>query len=119
MPALSILRDVWAALATVTVLGVASPAYWVAPDWVGWVALGAIALFSGIANSARIQALAMAPASLLAPFGYTQIVTATIVGLIVFGDLPDGWSFAGIAVIVLSGLYVWHRERVRGSGSAA
>lgn len=110
---------VWAALATVTVLGVAGPAYWVAPDWVGWLALGAIALFSGVANSARIQALAMAPASLLAPFGYTQIVTATVVGLIVFGDLPDGWSFAGIAVIVLSGLYVWHRERVRGSGSAA
>ena len=83
------------------------------------LALAAIALFSGIANSARIQALAMAPASLLAPFGYTQIVTATIVGLIVFGDLPDSWSFAGIAVIVLSGLYVWHRERVRGVGAAA
>lgn len=107
----------WAALATVVVLGAASPAYWVAPSGATWVALGAIALMSGIANSARIKALAMAPASLLAPFGYTQIVTATLVGLIVFDDLPDAYSFAGIAIIVLSGLYVWHRERVRGTTS--
>ena len=107
----------WAALATVVVLGAASPAYWVSPSGATWVALGAIALMSGIANSARIKALAMAPASLLAPFGYTQIVTATLVGLIVFDDLPDAYSFAGIAIIVLSGLYVWHRERVRGTTS--
>jgi drug/metabolite transporter (DMT)-like permease len=105
----------WAALATVTVLGVASPTYWVAPGTTGWIGLGAIALMSGIANSARIKALALAPASLLAPFGYTQIVTATLVGLIVFDDLPDAFSVAGMAIIVLSGLYVWHRERVRGT----
>ncbi len=107
----------WAALATVAVLGAASPAYWVAPSGATWLALGAIALMSGIANSARIRALALAPASLLAPFGYTQIATATLVGLIVFDDLPDAISVAGIAIIVLSGLYVWHRERVRGATS--
>jgi len=110
---------IWAALATVTVLTATSPAYWVAPDGAGWAALIAIAILSGVANSARIKALALAPASLLAPFGYTQILTATIVGLIVFDDIPDSYSFAGIAIIVCSGLYVWHRERVRGREAEA
>ena len=64
-----------------------------------------------LANSARIKALGLAPASLLAPFGYTQIPTATLVGLLVFGDLPDTLSWAGIGDIVGSGLYVWQRER--------
>ncbi len=105
----------WAALATVTVLSLASPTYWQTPDATGWIGLGAIACMSGVANSACIRALALAPASLPAPFGYTQIVIATLVGLIVFDDLPDAYSFSGIAIVVLSGLYVWHRERVRGT----
>lgn len=104
---------IWASLATVTVLGFASPLYWVWPTAEGWAGLAGVCLLSGIANGARIKALVLAPASLLAPFGYTQIATATVVGLIVFGDLPDGLSWAGITVVVGSGLYVWHRERRR------
>ena len=104
---------IWASLATVVVLGLASPLYWVWPGPEGWAGLAGVCLFSGIANSARIKALALAPASLLAPFGYTQIATATVVGLIVFDELPDALSWTGIAVVVGSGLYVWHRERRR------
>ncbi len=104
---------IWASLATVIVLGLASPLYWVWPTHEGWAGLVGVCIFSGIANSARIKALALAPASLLAPFGYTQIATATVVGFIVFHELPDGLSWIGIAVVVGSGLYVWHRERRR------
>jgi len=102
---------IWASLATVTLLGLASPFFWVWPSPEGWAGLAGVCLFSGVANSARIKALGLAPASLLAPFGYTQIATATVVGLVVFGDLPDALSWAGIGVVVGSGLYVWHRER--------
>ncbi|MBC6440606.1 MAG: DMT family transporter [Rhodospirillales bacterium] len=110
---------VWAALATVTVLALASPNYWEAPSGSEWLGLVGIAVFSGVANSARIKALGLAPASVLAPFGHTQIVTATLVGLVVFDDLPDALSFAGIGIIVGAGLYVWHRERVRGAAAQA
>lgn len=103
----------WAALATVLVLGLASPLYWVPPGFMEWLALAGVAGFSGVANASRIKALVLAPASLLAPFGYTQIATATLLGFIVFGDLPELLSWIGIAIIVLSGLYVWHRERMR------
>ena len=107
----------WASLATVVVLGLGAPFYWVAPDWQGWLALAGVAGFSGVANASRIRALILAPASLLAPFGYTQIATATLLGLVVFGEMPEPLTWLGIAIIVASGLYVWHRERLRGKQS--
>lgn len=57
-------------------------------------------------------------ASVLAPFSYTQPIWATILGYMVFGDVPDGWTFVGAAVIIASGLYTAHRERVRRSNGA-
>ena len=60
-----------------------------------------------------IKALEMAPASVLQPFNYTLLVWATTVGFLVFGDLPDGVTIAGAAIVVGSGLYTWWRERVR------
>ena len=61
-----------------------------------------------------IQALRIAPASLIAPFTYSQIIWALILGYLVFGDVPDGWMLAGCAVIIGSGLFVFYREAVLG-----
>jgi drug/metabolite transporter (DMT)-like permease len=60
-----------------------------------------------------VRAIASAPPSVLAPFSYSQIVWSTLIGLVVFGTLPDGWTFLGAGIVSASGLYVWHRERVR------
>jgi len=62
-----------------------------------------------------IRAFSHVSASILAPFGYFEIVAATIIGLTVFGDFPDSWSWIGIAVIVASGIYISLRERKRGT----
>ena len=59
-------------------------------------------------------AYARAPASLAAPFGYTGIFWATLFGWVIFGDLPDWPTFAGIAVIVAGGLYILWREAAQG-----
>lgn len=56
----------------------------------------------------------LAPASLLAPFVYTQIAWVVVLGYVVFGDVPNGWTLAGAALAVGSGLYILHRERLRG-----
>jgi drug/metabolite transporter (DMT)-like permease len=56
----------------------------------------------------------IAPASLIAPFTYSQIVWALILGYLVFGDLPDIWMLLGCTVIVASGLFVFYREAVLG-----
>ena len=58
--------------------------------------------------------LRLAPASLLAPFAYTQLIWMTLSGIIIFGDWPDRMTLLGAAIIIASGIYVWHRERVQG-----
>jgi len=60
------------------------------------------------------QALRLAPASLLAPFLYSQIIWMTLSGIILFSDWPDRYTTLGAAIIIASGIYVWHRERVKG-----
>jgi drug/metabolite transporter (DMT)-like permease len=58
-----------------------------------------------------IKSLEMASASLLAPLSYSEIVVATILGYVIFGDLPDIQTWIGIFIIVCCGLYISWRER--------
>ena len=88
------------------------PFFWVEPDAIDWIWLVLAAIGGTMAHVCIIIALHMAPASTLQPFNYTMLVWATVLGFLVFGDLPDAWTIAGAAVIVASGLYAWHRERV-------
>jgi drug/metabolite transporter (DMT)-like permease len=57
-------------------------------------------------------ALKYAPASTLAPLHYLEIISAVFLGYMVFGDFPNWMTWAGIVVIVGSGIYVIHRERL-------
>jgi drug/metabolite transporter (DMT)-like permease len=69
-------------------------------------------LFSAAAQFLVVLAYRAAPASVLAPFSYTQLLTSGLLGVLVFGHVPDGWTFLGAGVIAASGLYTAHRERV-------
>ena len=75
-----------------------------------------VLIFAGFCGSfghyLLIAAHRLAPASLLAPYSYTQILWMMLLGLILFGQVPDGWTLAGAAIVIGSGLYVFHRERV-------
>ena len=53
----------------------------------------------------------MRSAAAIAPFTYTNLIWAATSGLVVFGEWPDGWTFAGAAIIAGSGLYIYHREQ--------
>lgn len=82
---------------------------WPAPREM-WLLLGV----GGVATVSHIcisYALRFAPASTIAPIHYLEIVSATILGFWIFGDLPDALSVAGITLIVGSGFYVFLRER--------
>jgi drug/metabolite transporter (DMT)-like permease len=88
---------------------------WMAPrlpegtaDIVRFLLLG---LFAGSGHWLFIQAFSAAPASMLTPFTYLQIVWATFYGYVFFRHLPDGISFVGMAVIVGSGLLLAIQER--------
>lgn len=77
-------------------------------EW-GWLA--AIGLIAAVGHLLVVIALNRAPASLLAPFSYMEIVSATVLGWIIFKDWPTLMTWAGIAVIVSTGLYVFVREQ--------
>jgi drug/metabolite transporter (DMT)-like permease len=66
--------------------------------------LAAIGILGGVGHFVLIRAHALAPATLLAPFGYAQLVVVLTLGWLVFGQLPDGIALAGIALIASSGL---------------
>lgn len=90
------------------------PFVWEPPSGpLAWALLCATGVFGGIGHWMLIIAHRYAPASLLAPFSYSGILWMTMSGYLVFGHLPDEWTVVGAAVVIASGLYVVHRERVR------
>ncbi|HSG56577.1 MAG TPA: DMT family transporter, partial [Paracoccaceae bacterium] len=84
-----------------------------------WPDARALMLLAGVGVAATVShlfisfALSLAPASIIAPLQYLEIVSATALGYLIFSDLPDGLTFAGIAIIVASGLYIFTRERAQ------
>lgn len=74
--------------------------------------LALIGLISFATHGLVVAAFQRGSASLLAPLQYIEIVSATLFGYLVFSDFPDGPTWVGIALIVGSGLYIAHRERI-------
>jgi drug/metabolite transporter (DMT)-like permease len=72
-----------------------------------------LGLFAGLGHWFVISAYLLAPASLLTPFTYLQMVWATAYGFAIFGQLPDRWSALGMTIIVASGLWLALQERRR------
>lgn len=79
----------------------------------GLVLLLILGSISGYAHMLVVRAFRLAPLSLLAPFQYFEIISATILGYAIFGDFPNFSKWIGIAIIVASGLFIIWRERVQ------
>jgi drug/metabolite transporter (DMT)-like permease len=105
----------WSSITGVCILSALVPLVWVAPSWHDIL----FGVFIGVASTAGqwivVLAFRYADASVLAPFSYTQLLWVSILGFLVFGELPDIWTVTGAIFIVASGLYTAHRERVRRS----
>ena len=68
------------------------------------------ALLVAVAQGLMIESFRLGEVGLVAPFKYTSLVWAVMLGLVVWGDVPDWWTWTGSALIVGSGLYIWRRE---------
>ena len=88
------------------------PFYWIEPSLTEWILMVTVGLFGAISHYCLIRAFDAAPVSAVIPFGYTTLIWAVVIGFLVFGELPDIWTFVGAGVIITSGLYIFHRERV-------
>jgi drug/metabolite transporter (DMT)-like permease len=78
---------------------------------IAWGLMAALGLVYALAQWLMIAAYVHAPAGVLAPFSYTQIVAATLVGIVVFHAVPDGWTLFGVVMIVAAGVFLARIQR--------
>ena len=100
----------YTAVTGAVVMSIAVIPGWITPPPADLLMMAGIGAIAAGGHFLLIRAFDHAPASLLAPYSYSEIVMATAVGWVVFNDFPDGWTWAGIAVIVASGIYISWRE---------
>lgn len=81
------------------------------PSPMQWLMLAGVGIIATVCHLMIVHAFRRAPASVLAPFQYLEIVSATTLSYLVFHDIPNAWKWLGISIIIGSGLYVWWRER--------
>ena len=83
------------------------------PGGVEWGLLIALGMIGTVGHLLIVYAFQRAPATVLAPFQYLEIIGATVLGFFVFGDFPDLLTWLGVGIIIGAGLYVFRRERIR------
>jgi drug/metabolite transporter (DMT)-like permease len=105
----------WSSVAGLCILSALVPLVWVAPSWHD-VLFG---ILIGVASTAGqwivVLAFRYADASVLAPFSYTQLLWVSLLGFLIFGEVPDVWTVCGAGIVVASGLYTARREHIRRS----
>ena len=94
-------------------LSTAMPFFWQTPGWEVWAWMAVSGAIGAGAHFLMINAFAVTEAALLAPFNYSRMLWAVLVGWFWFGDLPDTATLTGGGLIVASGLYVLWREQIR------
>lgn len=93
---------------------------WITPQSLWFVALMVlIGAFGSVGHYLLIAAHRLAPASLISPFMYTQLVWAIMLGYLIFRDVPNAWTLTGASIVIASGLYLLNRERKRHNAETA
>lgn len=100
----------WFAIGAAALAGFASVPVWVWPTPMQWAFLIGTGVISALAQVLMTEAYRSGETTLIAPFEYSGIIWTTLLGVLIWAELPDGWDIAGIAVLVGAGLYIWHRE---------
>ena len=90
------------------------PWFWTTPSSpLTWILLATTGFYGAFGHWLLVLAHTRAPAAILAPFIYSQIIWMLALGYIVFGDWPDSWTFVGAGIVIASGLYLLYRERIK------
>jgi len=97
-------------LSSIVVAAAFMPFQWVAPDSGDFAILVIIGLVGGVAQIAMTLAFRLAPVAVVAPFDYSAMIWASLLGYFVWGDVPGLNVWTGVAIVVASGVYIVRRE---------
>jgi drug/metabolite transporter (DMT)-like permease len=108
-------EDVWTMMFYIVLFpllfsGLVVPFVWQTPDMAHLPLFLGLAVFGTLGMTLITQAFRLAPAAIVAPFEYTALIWASVLGWLVWGDIPGFWIYAGAAVIIASGIYIVIRE---------
>jgi drug/metabolite transporter (DMT)-like permease len=95
----------------VLIASAAMPMVWLPPSPAQWGLFLAIGLIATVGHYLIVRAYDYAEASLLAPFAYSEMVMAVVVGWAFFSDFPDTWTFVGVSILIASACYISVREQ--------
>ena len=100
----------WFSLGSAGLAVIGSVPVWVTPSVLQLAALVGIGTISGIAQLLMTEGYRTGETTLVAPFEYSAILYTTLLGMFVWGELPDAWNLLGIVIVVSSGMYIYRRE---------
>ena len=100
----------YSALLGAIIMSIAVPFNFEPLTTIDWCILALAGLSGTIGHFCMIKAFTHAEASKVAPYSYTSLIWATIIGYVLFDTLPDIWTFVGSGIIFISGIYIIHRE---------
>ena len=106
----SLLTLLFSGVVGTIVISLFMPAVWINPTPNQWFMMAVIGFIASMAHLFIILSLKYADASKLAPLGYSEIITNILISYYFFNELPDNWTYLGLFIIVLSGLYISRRE---------
>lgn len=91
---------------------IAAPFFWTTPTFDQWTLMITLGVLSSGVTWMLYSAFSYGPTSVIAPFGYTEILSATALGYFVFGEFPDSWTITGITVICVAGIVMATRNKM-------
>lgn len=84
--------------------------FWVTPTMQDLALFALAGFFGSIGVMCLTHAFRLAPVAAIAPFEYTALLWATLLGFLIWGELPDSITLAGASIVIASGLYIIYRE---------
>ena len=100
----------WFSLGSAAIAAAGSIPVWVTPDLLQLAALVGVGIIAGVAQLLMTEGYRTGETTLVAPFEYSAILYTTLLGMFLWGELPDVWNILGIAIVVASGMYIYRRE---------
>lgn len=105
---------IYSSLGCTLVTSIFVPFHWKTPDnWVDIAMMLSLGLFGGFGHYCVARAFSYAPANLIAPLNYTQMIGSVVIGYLMFAEVPDFYTWIGSAVIIGAGLLVGWQSRKR------